>query len=73
MPSLFAALPPLIRISNPLFVDRDITLIGVSAILYDDEQYYFEVNRPRYWGQRKSGDISVGIRTLAVPTNASPE
>lgn len=45
----------------PQFEDKRISLVGVSAILYDDEAYYFEVGRPRFWARRASGVRSVGI------------
>ncbi len=61
MPDLFALLPPLQRVDHPLLAGRTITAIGVSAILYDETDYYFEVNRPRYWGQRADGVLSIGI------------
>ena len=61
MADLFAALPPLGRVAHPLLSGRKVRLIGVSAILYDDAVFYFEVSRSRYWGQRADGTISVGI------------
>jgi len=61
MPDLFAAMPPLGRIGHPLLRGRRVTLVGISAILYDDEAYYFEVGKPRYWARRADGTLSVGI------------
>jgi 8-oxo-dGTP pyrophosphatase MutT (NUDIX family) len=61
MPDLFALLPPLKRTGQPLLTGREVTLLGVSAILRDDDFYYFEVNRPRYWSQRGDGPVVVGI------------
>ena len=61
MADLFEALPTLRRVSHPLLSGRNIRLIGVSAILYDDEAYYFEVNKPRYWARRPDGTLSIGI------------
>lgn len=61
MADLFEALPTLRRVSHPLLSGRSIRLIGVSAILYDDEAYYFEVNKPRYWVHRPDGTLSIGI------------
>jgi 8-oxo-dGTP pyrophosphatase MutT (NUDIX family) len=58
---LFEALPTLRRVSHPLLSGRRVRLIGVSAILYDDEAYYFEVNKPRYWARRPDGTLSIGI------------
>lgn len=61
MPDLFALLPPLKQVTHPLLHGRKITLVGVSAVLRDDESYYFEVNRPRYWVERPDGIHSVGV------------
>lgn len=61
MPDLFTLLPPLGRVSHPLLTRRRVTLVGVSAIIRDQEAYYFEVNRPRYWARRADGTLSVGI------------
>jgi len=59
---LFEALPTLRRVSHPLLSGRSIRLIGVAAILYDGEAYYFfEVNGPRYWARRPDGTLSIGI------------
>ena len=61
MPDLFDALPPLRWVSHPLLSGRRIRLIGVSAVLYDDKAYYFEVGKPRYWARRADGTVSIGI------------
>jgi len=60
MPDLFALLPAL-EGTHPLLTERRISLIGVSVILRDDEAWYFEVQRPRYWARRPDGVLSVGI------------
>ncbi len=61
MPDLFALLPPLRRVDHPLLSGRTITVIGVSAVLRDEERFYFEVNRPRHWAQRADGTVSIGV------------
>jgi len=61
MPDLFALMPALRHVSHPLMADRQVILVGVSAVLYDDEAYYFEVSRPRHWGQLPDGTRAVGI------------
>ena len=45
----------------PPFEGKRISLVGISAILYDDEAYYFEVGKPRFWARRASGVRSVGV------------
>jgi 8-oxo-dGTP pyrophosphatase MutT (NUDIX family) len=61
MPDLFELLPPLKRTGQPLLTGRDVTLLGISAIIHGDEFYYFEVNRPRYWSQKGEGPVVVGV------------
>lgn len=60
MPDLFASLPAL-EGAHPLLTGRRIALIGVSVLLRDDDAWYFEVQRPRYWARRPDGVLSVGI------------
>jgi 8-oxo-dGTP pyrophosphatase MutT (NUDIX family) len=61
MPDLFALMPALRQVSHPLLADRRVILVGVSAVLYDEEAYYFEVSRPRHWGELPNGTRAVGI------------
>ncbi len=60
MPDLFTRFPAL-EGAHPLLTGRRIALIGVSVILRDDEGWYFEIQRARYWARRADGTISVGI------------
>ncbi|MBC7226408.1 MAG: NUDIX domain-containing protein [Thermoflexales bacterium] len=60
MPDLFASLPAL-EGAHPLLTGRRVALIGVSVLLRDDDAWYFEVQRPRYWARRPDGVLSVGI------------
>lgn len=60
MPDLFALMPAL-EGTHPLLTGRRVTLIGVSVLLRDDDAWYFEVQRPRYWARRPDGLLSVGI------------
>lgn len=61
MPDLFTLMPALKRVSHPLLSERRIIAVGVSAVLYDERSFYFEVTRPRHWGQRAGGGQTVGI------------
>lgn len=61
MSDLLAALPALRASGHPLLTGRRVSLIGVSAILRDEAGYYFEVNKPAYWGRLQDGTRSVGI------------
>ncbi|MCX7855569.1 MAG: NUDIX domain-containing protein, partial [Anaerolineae bacterium] len=60
MPDLFASLPAL-EGAHPLLTGRRIALIGVSVLLRDEDAWYFEIQRPRYWARRPDGVLSVGI------------
>jgi 8-oxo-dGTP pyrophosphatase MutT (NUDIX family) len=61
MPDLFALMPALERVSHPLLDDRRVIAVGVSAVLYDERAFTFEVTRPRHWGRREDGVRIVGI------------
>ena len=61
MPDLFALMPALRRTSHPLLDDRRIIAVGVSAVLYDERAFVFEVADPRHWGRREEGRRIVGI------------
>ena len=61
MPDLFALLPALELVSHPLLEGRRITAVGVSAILYDEHAFLFEVTRPRHWGRTADGSPIVGV------------
>jgi 8-oxo-dGTP pyrophosphatase MutT (NUDIX family) len=56
---LFQALPALRY--HPLLTDKKAVLVGVSTIVRDDEAYYFEIGKPKYWKQRADGTTSVGV------------
>jgi hypothetical protein len=60
--NLFQALPALRQ--HPRLKDKTIALIGVSTIVHDDEAYYFEIAKPKYWKPQKDGSTSLGIGTL---------
>jgi hypothetical protein len=61
MPDLFALIPGLKRVSHPLLNERRIIAVGVSAVLYDDKAFAFEVTHPRYWGRCADGGPIVGV------------
>lgn len=61
MPDLFDLMPALKDMDHPLLSDQTIRLVGVSAVLYDEGAYYFEIAQPRYWGRREDDTRSVGI------------
>lgn len=61
MPDLFALIPALREAAHPLLDDQQIVAVGVSAVLYDERAFAFEVTRPRHWGRRDDGGSIVGI------------
>jgi 8-oxo-dGTP pyrophosphatase MutT (NUDIX family) len=56
---LFQALPALRH--HPLLDGKRIALVGVSAIVRDDEAHYFEISKPKYWRRREDGTTAVGV------------
>ena len=60
MPELFALMPALADVSHPLLLNRRVVVVGVSAVLYDDARFVFEVAHPRHWGWSDERHI-VGI------------
>ncbi|MBN1812503.1 MAG: NUDIX domain-containing protein [Anaerolineae bacterium] len=56
---LFQALPALRH--HPLLNDKKAVLIGVSAIVRDDEAHYFEISKPKYWKQHEDGTTTLGV------------
>jgi 8-oxo-dGTP pyrophosphatase MutT (NUDIX family) len=61
MPDLFTLIPALEHVSHPLLNGRRIVAVGVSAVLYDERAFAFEVARPRHWGRREDGRSVVGV------------
>lgn len=56
---LFQVLPALR--SHPLLREKNVVLIGVSAIVRDDVACYFEIGKPCYWQHREDGSTVVGV------------
>ena len=61
MPDLFSLLPSLAQVSHPLLEGQRIVVVGVSAVLYDEHAFIFEVTRPRHWGRTENGRPIVGV------------
>ena len=36
-------------------------IVGASAILRDEEAYYFEITKPKFWDKDEEGHVLVGI------------
>ncbi len=57
--NLFQALPALRR--HPLLRDKAVALVGASTIVHDDEAYYFEIGKEKYWQFRTDGGTTIGV------------
>ncbi len=58
---LFEAYPHLKEESDPVLRGRALRLIGLSAIVYDAESFYFELSAQSFWTRHAQGGISVGV------------
>jgi hypothetical protein len=56
---LFQALPALRY--HPLLKEKKAALIGVSTIVRDDEAYYFEISKSKYWKPHEDGTTTLGV------------
>ena len=50
--------------------ERAVRLIALSAIVYDDQAFYFEPSDTRLWGRLPTGEIAIGVGTAKVPPDA---
>lgn len=57
----FEAYPGLANSHNSSLEGRDLRLIALSGLVYDDDAFYFEFGRRRYWGQSREGQTLIGI------------
>jgi len=48
-------------VSHPLLDGQRIVVVGVSAVLRDEQAFLFEVMRPRHWGRTEDGHPIVGV------------
>jgi hypothetical protein len=70
---LFEAYPGLAGSHNNALEGRDLRLIALSGLVYDDSAFYFEFGRRRYWGQSREGKTLIGIGAPRVqPDNQMP-
>ncbi len=51
---LFQALPTLRR--HAFLGGKTVALVGASTITHDDDAYYFEVSKPKYWQQQAQSE-----------------
>jgi len=63
---LFEAFPQL----STVFQGRALRLIALSAIVYDDQAFYFESGDARLWGRLPTGEVSIGIGAAKTSPDA---
>jgi hypothetical protein len=66
----FEAYPGLADNPNDSLRDRDLRLIALSGLVYDEDAFYFEFGRRRYWGQSRAGQTLIGIGAPRVQPGA---
>ncbi len=58
---LFEVFPSLRQQADPALAGRSLRLLSLSAIAYDDDAYFFELSRPRYWVEAESESPTIGV------------
>jgi len=58
---LFDVYPELRRRIDGLCQDVPWCVTGVSALVHDEEAFYFEITKPKHWRHRQDGAIVAGI------------
>jgi 8-oxo-dGTP pyrophosphatase MutT (NUDIX family) len=53
--------PPLRERIDRLCQGRPWGVVGASAIVRDEEAYYFEISKSKFWSEQEDGRIAVGI------------
>ena len=59
--NFFEVYPSLTRVQTPLLKGRSLRLISISAIVYDDEAFYFQISSREMWGHLPEGQASIGV------------
>lgn len=58
---LFEAFPQLRRVESKVLQGRALRLLSISALVYDENAYYFELSQPRYWVRSAEGETTIGV------------
>jgi len=66
----FEAYPDLRNNKIEALAVRELRLIALSGLVYDDDAFYFEFGRRRYWGQSQEGQTLIGIGAPRVQPDA---
>jgi len=64
--NLFEVFPQFSREDTATLKARSLRLIALSAIVYDETAFYFEISAPRMWGRLPGGKFAVGVGTVKV-------
>jgi len=70
--NLFRAFPALKRQAG--LTTKEIALVGISTIAWDDSGAYFEINKPKYWRADDAGRTVIGLGGIggAIEPGESP-
>lgn len=73
----FEVYPQLKAVSSPFLTNRALRLIAISAIVYDEHTFYFEISRRDMWGRLSNGRSAIGIGATKISpdlyNNAPPQ
>jgi len=64
--NLFDVYPQFSHEEAAVLKGRSLRLIALSAIIYDETAFYFEINEARMWGRLSAGRFAVGVGALKV-------
>ena len=63
---LFTVFPQLTHEQNVALQARSLRLIALSALVYDDAAFYFEISDARFWGRLAHGKFAIGVGAVKV-------
>jgi len=63
---LFVAYPELAKKGSSALQGRSVRLISLAGIVYDADDFYFELGEQRNWGRLSDGGVAVGVGTPRV-------
>lgn len=68
----FGVFPIFQQSEHPSLKGRELRLLSLSGIAYDEAAYYFELSPRRYWVNPPGGKLTVGVRGAQVRLRAAP-
>ena len=63
---LFEAYPELTEKGSSALQGRSVRLISLAGIVYDADNFYFELGEQRNWGRLPDGRVAIGVGTPKV-------